>query len=266
MLLHFQRHGQGEPLVILHGLLGTLENWSTQVKALSAHFDVIAADLRNHGRSPHADEMNYTAMSQDLLELLDHLQLKRINLMGHSMGGKAAMQFALDHPERVNRLVVVDIAPVRYDARHNDVLTGLKKIDLKTLKSRSDADRILAEYVDSTATRAFLLKNLYRNEDKQFAWRVNLPVLEQKYPEIGAAPEGNTYNGPVLFIKGGDSDYLLAEHQHPIRQRFPTAAFKIIAGAGHLPHVEKPGAFTRLVERFLRQETATAPSGLKTEQ
>jgi len=251
MLLHFQRHGQGEPLVILHGLFGTLDNWGAQTKALSEHFDVIAADLRNHGRSPHTDEMNYAAMSQDLLDLLDHLQLKRINLMGHSMGGKAAMQFALDHPERVARLIVVDIAPVTYTARHNDVITGLKQIDLATLKSRGDADRILAEHVDSVATRAFLLKNLYRNQDKQFAWRMNLPVLEQQYAEIGAAPKGETYTGPVLFIKGGDSDYLQAEHQRPIQQLFPTAAFKIIAGAGHLPHVEKPTAFTRLVEKFL---------------
>ncbi|MBV0933436.1 alpha/beta fold hydrolase [Marinobacterium weihaiense] len=252
MLLHFQRHGQGEPLVILHGLFGTLENWGAQIKALSEQFDVIAVDARNHGRSPHSDDMNYAAMSADLLALLEHLQLGCINLMGHSMGGKAAMQFALDHPERVSRLIVVDIAPVRYEARHNAVIEGLKQIDLASLKSRGDADRLLAEYVDSAPTRAFLLKNLYRNEARQFAWRMNLPVLEQQYANIGAAPEGAPYTGPVLFIKGGDSDYLLAEHQQPIQQLFPNAGFKIIAGAGHLPHVEKPAAFTRLVEKFLR--------------
>ncbi len=251
MLLHFQRHGQGEPLVILHGLFGTLDNWGAQIKTLSEHFDVIAADLRNHGRSPHSDEMTYRAMSNDLLELLDHLQLERINLMGHSMGGKAAMQFALDHPERVQRLIVVDIAPVRYPSRHNEVIEGLKQIDLPQLKSRSEADSTLSEYVDSTATRAFLLKNLYRNEQKQFAWRMNLPVLEQQYSSIGDAPEGKAYTGPVLFLKGGDSDYLLAEHQQPIQQLFPNAGFKIIAGAGHLPHVEKPAIFTRLVDNFL---------------
>ncbi len=253
MLLHFQRHGQGEPLVILHGLFGTLDNWGAQIKTLSEHFDVIAADLRNHGRSPHSDEMNYRAMSNDLLELLDHLQLERINLMGHSMGGKAAMQFALDHPERVQRLIVVDIAPVRYPSRHNEVIEGLKQIDLPQLKSRSEADRTLSEYVDSAATRAFLLKNLYRNEQKQFAWRMNLPTLEQQYASIGDAPDGKAYTGPVLFIKGGESDYLLAEHQQPIQQLFPKAGFKIIAGAGHLPHVEKPAIFTRLVDNFLGQ-------------
>ncbi len=251
MLLHFQRHGQGEPLVILHGLFGTLDNWGAQIKTLSEHFDVIATDLRNHGRSPHSDEMSYRVMSNDLLELLDHLQLERINLMGHSMGGKAAMQFALDHPERVERLIVVDIAPVRYPPNHNEVIEGLKQIDLPQLKSRSEADRTLSDYVDSAATRAFLLKNLYRNEHKQFAWRMNLPILEQHYPEIAAAPEGTTYAGPALFIKGGESDYLLAEHQQPIQQLFPNASFKIIAGAGHLPHVEKPAIFTRLVDNFL---------------
>lgn len=251
MLLHFQRHGQGEPLVILHGLFGTLENWGAQIKTLSEHFDVIAADLRNHGRSPHSDEMNYRAMSNDLLELLDHLQLERINLMGHSMGGKAAMQFALDYPERVQRLIVVDIAPVRYPSRHNEVIEGLKRIDLAQLKSRSEADHTLSKYVDSAATRAFLLKNLYRNEQKRFAWRMNLPVLEQQYASIGDAPDGEAYTGPVLFIKGGESDYLLAEHQQPIQQLFPNAGFKIIAGAGHLPHVEKPAIFTRLVDNFL---------------
>lgn len=253
MLLHFQRQGQGEPLVILHGLFGTLENWGAQIKALSERFDVIAADLRNHGRSAHSDKMNYRVMSNDLLELLDQLQLERINLMGHSMGGKAAMQFALDHPERVQRLIVVDIAPVRYPPNHNDVIAGLKRIDLTRLKSRSEADHTLSQYVDSAATRAFLLKNLYRNEHKQFAWRMNLPVLEQQYAEIAAAPQGDAFAGPVLFIKGGDSNYLQPEHQQPIQQLFPNAGFKIIAGAGHLPHVEKPAIFTRLVDNFLIQ-------------
>ncbi|MBA4501460.1 alpha/beta fold hydrolase [Marinobacterium marinum] len=255
MLLHFQRHGQGEPLVILHGLFGTLENWGAQIKTLSERFDVVAADLRNHGRSPHAEIMSYKAMSEDLLTLLDHLQLERINLMGHSMGGKAAMQFALDHPERVKRLIVVDIAPVRYAPNHNDVIKGLNRIDLAELKSRTQADQTLSEYVDSAATRAFLLKNLYRDEHKRFAWRMNLPVLEREYANISASPEGAPYTGPVLFIKGGDSNYLLAEHQQPIQQLFPQASFKIIAGAGHLPHVEKAASFTRLVDQFLEQQT-----------
>lgn len=252
MKLHYQRLGQGAPLVILHGLFGSLENWGMQAKALSEQFDILAIDLRNHGRSPHAEAIDYKLMSTDLLELLDSLSLDKVLLMGHSMGGKVAMQFALDYPGRVEKLVVVDIAPVTYEPRHDDVITGLKAIPLQTLKSRREADEILAQYVDSEPTRAFLLKNLYRTEDKQFGWRMNLDVLAARYADIGAAPErsGEPFSGPVLFIKGGESDYLRAEHQQPILSNFPNAGFKIIAGAGHLPHVEKPAIFTRLVQQF----------------
>jgi esterase len=254
MQLNFHRSGKGAPLVILHGLFGTLENWGAQIKQLSEHFDVIAVDLRNHGRSPHDSRMDYTAMADDVIELMNRLGLEKVNLMGHSMGGKAAMQLAMDHPGKVERLIVVDIAPVEYPPHHNDVFAGLKCINLSQLKSRREADDILSQHVNSEATRAFLLKNLYRNEDRHFAWRMNLPALEQQYGQIAAAPEGTPYGGPVLFIKGGESGYIQAEHQQAILSRFPAASFKIIAGAGHLPHVEKPSAFTRLVEKFLRPD------------
>ena len=253
MKLHYQRNGQGKPLIILHGLFGSLENWGAQTKTLADSYDVIAVDLRNHGRSPHADDTCYSTLSQDLLELVEDLQLGQVLLMGHSMGGKVAMQFALNHPERVEKLVVVDIAPVEYPPRHDEVIAGLNAIPLNSLKSRTEADRILSSYVDDSATRAFLLKNLYRNAHKTFAWRMNLRALASGYADIGAAPSitSQPYAGPVLFIKGGNSDYLLPEHQQPIQERFPNASFKIIAGAGHLPHVEKPAAFTRLIEQFL---------------
>lgn len=255
MQLNYHRSGQGRPLVILHGLFGSLENWGAQVKQLSEHFDVIAIDLRNHGRSPHDARMDYTAMAEDVIELMDWLQLEHVCLMGHSMGGKAAMQLAMDHPNRVERLIVVDIAPVEYPPHHNAVFDGLNSIDLGSLKSRRDADSLLSRYVDCEATRAFLLKNLYRDDTRQFAWRMNLPVLQQQYVHISAAPEGTPYPGPVLFIKGGESGYISAEHQSAILSRFPSAGFKMIAGAGHLPHVEKPAAFTRLVEKFLTPDS-----------
>lgn len=254
MQLNYQRSGQGQPLIILHGLFGSLENWGAQVRQLSEQFDVIAVDLRNHGRSDHADRMDYSSMAEDVIALMDQLDLKRVLLMGHSMGGKAAMQLAMDHPSRVERLIVVDIAPVQYPPHHTDVFAGLNDIDLSQLKSRRDADLILSEHVSSAPTRAFLLKNLYRNEAKTFAWRMNLPVLEQQYAAISKAPEGNPYTGPTLFIKGGDSDYLTTRSQPAIMSLFPNAGFKIIAGAGHLPHVEKPVAFTRLVEKFLKPD------------
>ena len=251
MQLNFHRSGQGAPLIILHGLFGTLENWGAQIKQLSEHFDVIAIDLRNHGRSPHDARMDYPVMAEDVIELMDRLQLDRASLMGHSMGGKAAMQLAMNHPERVERLIVVDIAPVEYPPHHNDVFAGLNSIKLESLKSRRDADSTLSQHVSSEATRAFLLKNLYRDEHKNFAWRMNLAVLQQQYSHIAATPEGNAYTGPVLFIKGGESDYIQREHQQAILSRFPSAHFKVIAGAGHLPHVEKAALFTRLVEKFL---------------
>ena len=254
MQLNYHRSGQGMPLIILHGLFGTLENWGNQIQQLSDEFEVIAADLRNHGRSPHDPRMDYAAMAQDVVELMDRLGLERVCLMGHSMGGKAAMQLAMNFPERVERLIVVDIAPVAYPPHHTEVITGLKSIDLSEIKSRRDADAILSRHVDSEATRAFLLKNLYRDEHKRFAWRMNLPVLEQQYARIAAAPEGEPWSGPVLFIKGGESDYIQAEHQQAILASFPKAKFKIIAGSGHLPHVEKPAAFTRLVRQFLTPE------------
>jgi len=255
MQLNFHRSGRGTPLVILHGLFGTLENWGAQIRQLSEHFDVIAVDLRNHGRSPHDERMDYTAMAADVIELMNRLEVDRACLMGHSMGGKAAMQLAMSHPERVERLIVVDIAPVEYPPHHNDVFNGLNSIDLASLASRKDADNTLSQYVDAEATRAFLLKNLYRDEHKKFAWRMNLPVLEQQYGQIAAEPKGSPYNGPVLFIKGGESDYILREHQQAIVSRFPEASFKVIAGAGHLPHVEKPALFTRLVEKFLTPDS-----------
>jgi esterase len=254
MQLNYHRSGQGTPLLILHGLFGSLENWGAQVKRLGEQFDVIATDLRNHGRSPHDARMDYTAMADDLIELMDNLQLEHVCLMGHSMGGKAAMQLAMDHPHRVARLIVVDIAPVEYPPHHDAVFDGLNSIDLGSLKSRRDADNLLSRYVECEATRAFLLKNLYRDETGRFAWRMNLPVLQQQYAHISAAPEGTPYPGPVLFIKGGASGYIRAEHQSAILSRFPSASFKIIEGAGHLPHVEKPAAFTRLVEKFLTPE------------
>ncbi|MDY6891859.1 MAG: alpha/beta fold hydrolase [Pseudomonadota bacterium] len=251
MQLNFQRSGQGFPLIILHGLFGSLENWGAQAKQLSQRHDVIAVDLRNHGRSPHAARMDYSAMAEDLIELMERLQLDRAHLLGHSMGGKAAMQLALTHPDRVERLIVVDIAPVAYPPHHEEVFAGLDSIDLSRLQSRREADAILSRHVSSAPTRAFLLKNLYRDENGHFAWRMNLPVLEQQYDRIAAPPKGTPYTGPVLFIKGGESDYIAAEHREAILTCFPAARFKIIAGAGHLPHVEKPATFTRLVENFL---------------
>jgi len=256
MKLHYQSLGNGQPLIILHGLFGTLENWGSQIKTLSESFTVIAVDLRNHGRSPHSDDMNYTVMANDVIELMDELNLASADLMGHSMGGKVAMQLALNNPERIKRLIVVDIAPVQYARHHDDVLTGLNELDLTSIKSRSEADTLLANYISDIGVRAFLLKNLYRNDNKQFTWRMNLPVLTRLYDHISQAPsaaEGASFTHDTLFIKGADSNYLIADYQAEIMSYFPAASFKIIQGAGHWPHAEKPVAFSRMVIRFLEE-------------
>lgn len=250
MKLHYQRSGQGEPLVILHGLFGTLENWGSHIKNLSEHYDVIAADLRNHGRSPHSSEMSYPLMAADIIELLDDLGLEQVNLLGHSMGGKVAMQVALSHGSRVKKLMIADIAPVVYPPHHEQVFAGLFNVALESLKSRADADKQLQAFIDEAGIRAFLLKNLYRNDEGEFAWRMNLKALKTEYDHIAAAPAGRAFSGPTRFIKGGLSNYLKTEHTEVVKQVFPNADVRVIAEAGHWLHAEKPALFLRQVEQF----------------
>jgi len=254
MQLHYQRSGSGTPLLILHGLFGTLENWGGISKTLSERFDVISIDLRNHGRSPHSETMDYPTMAQDIAELIDTLGVSPCYMLGHSMGGKVAMELALNQPQLISKLIIADIAPVAYPDHHEQVFSGLSKIDLSSLSSRNEADEQLKHMIPEASTRAFLLKNLYRTPTKQFAWRMNLSVLEQEYAKISAAPKGSPYQGPTLFIKGALSQYIQREHQQAIETLFPNYQFKIIEGTGHWPHAEKPALFLKLVERFLLSE------------
>lgn len=251
-VLHYQRSGSGVPLVILHGLFGTLENWNSITRQLSEHFDVIAVDLRNHGRSFHGAPHHYEAMTSDVLQLLASLGLDRVHLMGHSMGGKVAMQFAMQHPQYLHSLCVVDIAPVQYPRHHDDVLTGLAQIEVATLKSRSQADQQLAEYVSDAGVRQFLLKNLYRSESGSFAWRFNLEQITQDYDWISRPPAGEHFSGKTLFIKGENSHYLTPAYTEAVTSRFSQVDFRIIQGAGHWPHAEKPEVFLGVVMRFLK--------------
>jgi esterase len=254
MKLHYQISGEGSPLIILHGLFGTLENWGSQASTFSQHFKVINVDLRNHGRSPHCDEMSYTLMADDILELMDHLKIDNAAVMGHSMGGKVAMQFALQSPKRVQKLIVVDISPVTYCAHHETIFQSLSCIDLDSLTSRSSADKQLQKNLQDAGIRAFLLKNLYRKENQTFAWRPNLSILHKEYEKLSQAPSGTPFNGNTLFIKGKNSDYILAGHQDAIQSLFTLASFKIIEGAGHWPHAEKPNVFSSIVLKFLQKK------------
>jgi esterase len=259
MKLHYKNYsetGAGDPLLIMHGLFGSLGNWGWHSRALSKHFAVTGLDLRNHGASPHCDEMDYPSMAQDVLEFMDEHDIRRSHLLGHSMGGKVAMQVALLAPDRVDHLIIADIAPVTYASEHEDIFKGLLALDLDAINSRTEADGLLAQYEPDELVRQFLLTNLARNPGGGFFWRINLPALQAHYALLRAAPAGDqVFDGPVLFIKGALSNYILDAHREEILQRFPRANFKMIMHAGHWLHAEKPQTFYRIVLDFLKPGT-----------
>ena len=253
MKLYARQQGEGEPLISLHGLFGSQENLGMINRSLAQSFCVHGLDVRNHGRSPHADEMNYKLMAADVLEYMDDQQLDQVHLLGHSMGGKIAMSVALQAPERIKSLVVIDIAPVTYhQRRHDSILNGLSAIDLSALKGRGDADKQMQSFEPEKDIRQFLLKNLYKNEQGSFDWRVNLDSIIAHYDEIMAGQISDAgYSGKTLFLKGGDSDYILPEHRERVLALFPNASVRVITGTGHWVHAQKPELVVRTVMRFM---------------
>ncbi|MEM7210140.1 MAG: alpha/beta fold hydrolase [Pseudomonadota bacterium] len=246
---------RGRPVVILHGLFGSLENWASQARALSDEFNVTALDLRNHGQSPHDDQMGYADMAEDVVATMDNLNIDRAHIVGHSMGGKTAMQLALDFPTRARTLTVVDIAPRRYARHHDAIFDALTALDTASLKSRQVADAAIIDAVPELAVRSFLLKNLQRTETG-FAWKMNLQVLIDEYESIAAAVESDVpFQNQTLFIKGSASEYIQTNDTPTIQKLFPNARAKIIDGAGHWPHVEKADVFTRILRGFLSQDS-----------
>jgi len=249
--LFFQEYGAGPPLVILHGLFGSLDNWHTLARKLGETFRVFAVDQRNHGRSPHSPEFSYTAMAEDLRAFLDERGVKKSALIGHSMGGKTAMQFAVTYPRRVTHLIVVDIGPQAYERQHNLVLEALCGLDLKDFSTRGEVDAALAKQLDDPSVRQFLLKNLKREEDGTFGWKMNLPVIRDRYDEVNAALQGDEiFEGPVLFVRGTKSPSLTRAAVDAARSRFPDAQL-VEVDSGHWVHAEKPDAFLGLVLDFL---------------
>ncbi|GAA4351995.1 alpha/beta fold hydrolase [Hymenobacter saemangeumensis] len=255
-VLHYLDQGQGRPLVILHGLFGTLDNWQSLARrwATEAGLRVISADLRNHGRSFQTNEHSYELMANDVRALLDHLGLgDDVTLMGHSMGGKAAMRLALHHPEHLARLIVVDIAPRYSDMEHqDDIIAGLQAIDLSKITNRQEADAALAQYIPQLGVRQFLLKNLYRKEDNSFAWRINLDALTTNLRAIGEETTGPVpFLKPALFIRGGKSRYITTEDKlHGIPALFPNSQVATVPDAGHWVHAEAPDEVYELVRAF----------------
>lgn len=251
MILHTEITGQGQAIVLIHGLFGSYENLGVIARALAGQWQVINLDMRNHGRSDWHDSMSYALMAEDVKETLDHLGLEQVILLGHSMGGKIAMEFALRYPERVSKLILADISPVQNRPRHLEILSALDGIDLDSLQSRQHADQQLALAITETGVRQFLLKSLYKDGD-QFRWRFNVKALIANYSQLlEAPPSKGPYTGPTLFIKGAESDYLLPEHQSLIQQLFPHSKAKVIMGTGHWLHAEKPVAFAKIVTDFL---------------
>ncbi len=251
MILHTEITGQGQAIVLIHGLFGSYENLGVIARALVGQWQVINLDMRNHGRSDWHDSMSYALMAEDVKETLDHLGLEQVILLGHSMGGKIAMEFALRYPERVSKLILADISPVQNRPRHLEILSALDGIDLDSLQSRQHADQQLALAITETGVRQFLLKSLYKDGD-QFRWRFKIKALIANYSQLlEAPPSKGPYTGPTLFIKGAESDYLLPEHQSLIQQLFPHSKAKVIMGTGHWLHAEKPVAFAKIVTDFL---------------
>lgn len=252
--LNYQQLGQGKHLVLIHGLLGSLENLNMVAKALSEHYCVTSVDVRNHGSSFHKQGMTYNELAQDVIALLDSLSIKSCHILGHSMGGKVAMQISLSYPERVEKLIIADIAPVEYPPHHTKILEGLQAIDLDVVEKRKEVDFQLSKYVDNIGVRQFLLRNIVLNESKKLTFKCNLDNIEQGYHQIMQNIEindGQSFLGETLFIKGGNSDYILPEHQNIIKSLFPNAKAKIIQGAGHWLHAEKTSAFNKITSDFL---------------
>lgn len=245
--------GEGKPLLILHGVFGSGDNWGTLGRKWSETYEVHLLDARNHGHSQHSDEFNYEAMADDLLEYMGDKNLAKAHILGHSMGGKVAMLFAVYHPEKVEKLIVADIAPKAYKPHHQEILAALQGLDLPNLQTRAEAEDAFA--ITEPGTRQFLLKSLFWKEKGKLAWRFNLPIIAEKISEVGEAlPPPAIFYGQTLFVRGAKSRYILDADLENIEAHFPEMQLKTIQDAGHWLHAEKPTAFFETVNEFLSSE------------
>lgn len=254
--LSYSRSGEGQPLVVLHGLFGSSKNWQSHRRHFATRFEVINVDLRNHGESFHRDEMNYPAMAEDVAALMQNLGLANCNMLGHSMGGKVAMMLALNHPRLIGRLIVADIAPVSYFHHYDDLIEPILGLPLDRLESRAEADQLLRANIPEDQLRAFLLQNLVR-EPGGWRWRVNWQVIRRDMEFLtgfGDPPPDWRIDLPTLFIRGARSDYVGEAEVDVINRHFDQAGIATIEDAGHWLHAEKPEIFARMVLEFLQSE------------
>ena len=252
-ILHSKIIGQDKPLLILHGLLGMGDNWITLARQyVGAGFEVHLIDQRNHGKSFHDDEMSYEVLVDDLYRYLQMHRIEKFDLLGHSMGGKTAMFFALQYPELLNKLIVVDIAPKAYPPHHHFIFDTINKIDLLRFHSRREVEKFVLQFIDSKAIVRFILKNLGRDARGHFKWKANMPVLEASLGELGEAlPALQESPVPALFIKGAQSSYILPEDFALIKAHFPNSKIITIPQSGHWVHAEQPAAFFEKTLAFL---------------
>ncbi|MFK7978367.1 MAG: alpha/beta fold hydrolase [Saprospiraceae bacterium] len=254
MELNYKSFGEGYPIIILHGLFGTLDNWQTIAKKLAENYLVYIVDQRNHGRSPHDTRFDYEAMADDLQVFMESQWIYEAHIIGHSMGGKTAMQFALNYPDLVNQLIVVDIAPKAYEGGHQAIFEALFSLDLSSIKNRKQADAALLAQIPDFGVRQFLLKNLTNDKKGGYKWKMNLPVIYENYQQILATIKSeDIFDNPTLFIRGGQSNYIVAEDLKQIKSLFPTAALTTVAGANHWVHAAAPKELLALVTNFLSQ-------------
>ena len=250
MELYFKTFGEGKPLIILHGLFGSSDNWLTHAKKLADYFKVYLVDLRNHGHSPWSDDFSYQIMADDLHQLVTTEKLTDFILMGHSMGGKTAMRYAQQHEELLEKLIIVDMGVKEYPIHHDTILEGLNSLDLSVIDTRSGAEEVLGKYIENLSIRQFLLKNLFWKEKGQLAWRINIPVLDREMSEIVSALPFKEVFTETLFMRGGQSNYIREEDENQILTYFPIAEIHTIERAGHWIHAEDPEEFIEEVLGF----------------
>lgn len=252
-ILHSKIEGEGKPFIILHGFLGMSDNWKTLGSQYAEHgFQVHLVDQRNHGKSFHSSEFNYDLLSDDVINYMDHHHIDSAFVLGHSMGGKTAMQLATSHPERVTKLIVADIAPKFYPPHHQFIFNGLSHLDFDKITDRREADDELSNYIKDRGIRQFLLKNLYWVEKEKLGFRFNYDVLKDRMEEIGENIVSNAiYDGPALFVRGDRSEYIQPHDFPEIRRHFPKAEIETIDKAGHWLHAENPKQFFEKTFNFL---------------
>jgi pimeloyl-ACP methyl ester carboxylesterase len=250
MNLFFRESGQGKPLIVLHGLFGSSDNWYTHAKSFSKHHKVYLVDQRNHGQSPHSDDFNYKVLTEDLENFIEQRGIIMPAIIGHSMGGKTAMNYAVKNPEKISSLIVVDIMPKSYPIHHDTILEGLEAVKVESIQSRPEADQQLAEYIPEPDVRQFLLKNLSRTSNG-FQWKLNIAAIAKNIELIGAALQyTGTFNGPTLFINGSRSNYYKPGDERLVTQFFPKAKI-LTLDTGHWVPAEAPEAFAKTALDFL---------------